>query len=143
MHNERLIISVNNGRTLCRRARLPFLVLGISSFDCVLSALNGVLCTADLIRISFVFLFAETLHSANKGNSLARSNASLYGNKEELYDRLRRHAYQGGKKGIFNDHAPIKSIIPFILFSITYRCSFVFSPFSTSREEWQRNHQRK
>jgi hypothetical protein len=23
----------------------------------------------------------------------------LYGNKEELYDRLRRHAYQGGKKG--------------------------------------------
>ena len=32
-------------------------------------------------------------------NSLARSNASLYGNKEELYDRLRRHAYQGGKKG--------------------------------------------
>ena len=31
-------------------------------------------------------------------NSLARSNASLYGNKEELYDRLRRHAYNG-KKG--------------------------------------------
>ena len=31
-------------------------------------------------------------------NSLARSSASLYGNKEELYDRLRRHAYQG-KKG--------------------------------------------
>jgi hypothetical protein len=30
--------------------------------------------------------------------SLARSSASLYGNKEELYDRLRRHAYQG-KKG--------------------------------------------
>jgi len=42
---------------------------------------------------------AENLgHSTNKGNSLARSNASLYGNKEELYDRLRRHAYQG-KKG--------------------------------------------
>ena len=36
---------------------------------------------------------------AAKMNSLARSNASLYGNKEELYDRLRRHAYQGGKKG--------------------------------------------
>ena len=36
---------------------------------------------------------------AGKMNSLARSNASLYGNKEELYDRLRRHAYQGGKKG--------------------------------------------
>merc|ERR1712223_514936 len=35
---------------------------------------------------------------AGKMNSLARSNASLYGNKEELYDRLRRHAYQGGKK---------------------------------------------
>jgi len=33
-----------------------------------------------------------------KVNSIARSNASLYGNKEELYDRLRRHAYQGGKK---------------------------------------------
>lgn len=31
-------------------------------------------------------------------NSLARSNASIYGNKEDLYDRLRRHAYQG-KKG--------------------------------------------
>lgn len=30
-----------------------------------------------------------------KGNSLARSNASLYGNKEDLYDRLRKHAYQG------------------------------------------------
>lgn len=32
------------------------------------------------------------------GNSLARSNASIYGNKEDLYDRLRKHAYQG-KKG--------------------------------------------
>ncbi|CAL4150116.1 unnamed protein product [Meganyctiphanes norvegica] len=31
-------------------------------------------------------------------NSLARSNASIYGNKEDLYDRLRKHAYQG-KKG--------------------------------------------
>ena len=37
--------------------------------------------------------------ASGKMNSLARSNASLYGNKEELYDRLRRHAYQGGKKG--------------------------------------------
>merc|ERR1711874_157570 len=45
------------------------------------------------------YMKAENLgHSTNKGNSLARSNASLYGNKEELYDRLRRHAYQGGKK---------------------------------------------
>ncbi|XP_071520140.1 uncharacterized protein uif isoform X2 [Panulirus ornatus] len=31
------------------------------------------------------------------GNSLARSNASIYGNKEDLYDRLRKHAYQGKK----------------------------------------------
>ncbi|KAG1655606.1 Fibropellin-1 [Nymphon striatum] len=31
----------------------------------------------------------------SKGNSLARSNASLYGNKEDLYDRLRKHAYNG------------------------------------------------
>merc|ERR1711892_1592424 len=36
--------------------------------------------------------------ASGKMNSLARPNASLYGNKEELYDRLRRHAYQGGKK---------------------------------------------
>ncbi|ODN06404.1 Fibropellin-1 [Orchesella cincta] len=35
-------------------------------------------------------------------NSLARSNASIYGNKEDLYDRLRRHAYQG-KKGNYED----------------------------------------
>ena len=33
------------------------------------------------------------------GNSLARSNASVYGGgKEDLYDRLRKHAYTG-KKG--------------------------------------------
>lgn len=31
-------------------------------------------------------------------NSLARSNASIYGTKEDLYDRLKRHAYPG-KKG--------------------------------------------
>ena len=43
-------------------------------------------------------------------NSLARSNASLYGNKEELYDRLRRHAYQGGKKGKKNKSYHIFSI---------------------------------
>lgn len=30
-------------------------------------------------------------------NSLARSNASIYGNKEDLYDRLKRHAYTGKK----------------------------------------------
>lgn len=33
-----------------------------------------------------------------KLNSLARSNASLYGTKDDLYDRLKRHAYTG-KKG--------------------------------------------
>jgi hypothetical protein len=50
-----------------------------------------------------VFDFAaENLHNVNKGNSLARSNASLYGNKEELYDRLRRHAYQGKKGNIID-----------------------------------------
>ena len=42
----------------------------------------------------------------NKMNSLARSNASLYGaqGKDDIYDRLKRHAYQGkksGKKGPF------------------------------------------
>lgn len=41
------------------------------------------------------------LHGTNgKLNSLARSNASLYGTKEDLYDRLKRHAYTG-KKGKF------------------------------------------
>jgi len=35
----------------------------------------------------------------NKMNSLARSNASLYGaqGKDDIYDRLKRHAYQGKK----------------------------------------------
>ncbi|XP_055387901.1 uncharacterized protein LOC129616312 isoform X2 [Condylostylus longicornis] len=37
------------------------------------------------------------IHSA-KMSTLARSNASLYGTKEDLYDRLKRHAYTG-KKG--------------------------------------------
>ena len=34
-------------------------------------------------------------------NSLARSNASLYGaqGKDDIYDRLKRHAYQGKKSG--------------------------------------------
>lgn len=42
----------------------------------------------------------ESLHNGANGkmNSLARSNASIYGNKEDLYDRLKRHAYTG-KKG--------------------------------------------
>lgn len=35
-----------------------------------------------------------------KLNSLARSNASLYGTKDDLYDRLKRHAYTG-KKGVY------------------------------------------
>ncbi len=46
----------------------------------------------------------EGLHTGNKMNSLARSNASLYGKgqaaaQDDLYDRLRRHAYQGKKSG--------------------------------------------
>ena len=52
----------------------------------------------------------DGLHAQNKMNSLARSNASLYGGqvpqgqvpngaKDDLYDRLRRHAYQGKKSG--------------------------------------------
>lgn len=43
----------------------------------------------------------QGLAAADKGHSLGRSQASLYGNKEELYDRLKRHAYQPGqgKKG--------------------------------------------
>ncbi|KZS05970.1 Notch 2 [Daphnia magna] len=49
------------------------------------------------------YMKAENLHNVNKGNSLARSNASLYGNKEELYDRLRRHAYQGKKEKSGNE----------------------------------------
>ncbi|XP_026678835.1 uncharacterized protein LOC103508436, partial [Diaphorina citri] len=38
----------------------------------------------------------ESLHNG-KMNSLARSNASIYGNKDDLYDRLKRHAYPGKK----------------------------------------------
>lgn len=48
------------------------------------------------IEINF-FLFSESLHNG-KMNSLARSNASIYGTKDDLYDRLKRHAYTG-KKG--------------------------------------------
>lgn len=47
---------------------------------------------------SFSFLLAESLHNGGKMNSLARSNASIYGTKDDLYDRLKRHAYPG-KKG--------------------------------------------
>lgn len=38
-------------------------------------------------------------------NSLARSNASIYGNKDDLYDRLKRHAYPGKKGNIY--HLPL------------------------------------
>jgi len=38
----------------------------------------------------------QGLAGAEKGHSLGRSQGSLYGNKEELYDRLKRHAYQPG-----------------------------------------------
>ena len=52
----------------------------------------------------------DGLQAQHKMNSLARSNASLYGGavppgqvpngaKDDLYDRLRRHAYQGKKSG--------------------------------------------
>lgn len=49
---------------------------------------------------------SESLHNGGGGggggggkmNSLARSNASLYGTKDDLYDRLKRHAYPA-KKG--------------------------------------------
>lgn len=43
--------------------------------------------------------FIESLHNGGKMNSLARSNASIYGTKEDLYDRLKRHAYPGKKGG--------------------------------------------
>lgn len=42
------------------------------------------------------------LHVGGKMSTLARSNASLYGTKEDLYDRLKRHAYTG-KKGGYTD----------------------------------------
>lgn len=43
----------------------------------------------------------QGLAAGDKGHSLGRSQGSLYGNKEELYDRLKRHAYQPSqpKKG--------------------------------------------
>lgn len=39
----------------------------------------------------------DGLHNGKSG-TLGRSNASIYGTKEDLYDRLRRHQYQGSKK---------------------------------------------
>jgi hypothetical protein len=66
-----------------------------------------------MVHFNFLFLFVRSFGklahlcfsymkdglAGNKMNSLARSNASLYGNKDDLYDRLRRHAYQGKKSG--------------------------------------------
>lgn len=49
-----------------------------------------------------------------KLNSLARSNASLYGTKDDLYDRLKRHAYTG-KKGKLLLYEPL-----FVLSSIKH-----------------------
>ena len=56
-----------------------------------------------------------------KMNSLARSSASLYGNKEELYDRLRRHAYhaqpkKGGcsQQGQADKFLTSKTVIPWL-----------------------------
>lgn len=88
----------------------------------------------DILILNVLFgwlnFVAENLHNVNKGNSLARSNASLYGNKEELYDRLRRHAYQG-KKGTpsigFNSQQTIN----------------IQTIHNNYREKWQRDDQRK
>ena len=71
----------------------------------------------------------DGLQPGNKMNSLARSNASLYkggpvpppghpgapggpggpGGNEDLYDRLRRHAYQGKKSGTTHTICPLIS----------------------------------
>ncbi|XP_073822904.1 sushi, von Willebrand factor type A, EGF and pentraxin domain-containing protein uif isoform X2 [Musca autumnalis] len=40
----------------------------------------------------------DGLHGGGKMSTLARSNASLYGTKDDLYDRLKRHAYTGKKE---------------------------------------------
>lgn len=61
-----------------------------------LTSLTGMLYEISTVRL-MVCVFTEGLHNG-KMNSLARSNASIYGNKEDLYDRLKRHAYNG-KKG--------------------------------------------
>jgi hypothetical protein len=44
-------------------------------------------------------------------NSLARSNASIYGNKEDLYDRLKRHAYPGKKGNVMASYHYIPAVI--------------------------------
>ena len=70
----------------------------------------------------------------DKMNSLARSNASLYakqhanGGQEELYDRLRRHAYQGKKSGK-------KWNVSFITIAQNLSISLSF------RQKWQRDHE--
>lgn len=50
-------------------------------------------------------------------NTLARSNASLYGTKDDLYDRLKRHAYTGKKGKFYLDNFMVELIL--IYFSIT------------------------
>jgi len=48
---------------------------------------------------NFPNLYNETYAKSGYGNnSLARSNASIYGNRDDIYDRLRKHAYNGNKK---------------------------------------------
>lgn len=62
----------------------------------------------------------ESLHNGMNGkmNSLARSNASIYGTKDDLYDRLKRHAYPGKKgKAIFHLIIRIKFLMV-VLFQI-------------------------
>lgn len=62
------------------------------------------------IRFHAVFsLLSESLHNG-KMNSLARSNASIYGTKDDLYDRLKRHAYPG-KKGWCKMNFPCLSFL--------------------------------
>ena len=53
------------------------------------------------------FRYMKDGNLANKMNSLARSNASLYGAQgkpDDIYDRLKRHAYQGKKSGTTQLH---------------------------------------
>lgn len=60
-------------------------------FNCLSLSLSLTLCDV-------LFIILKGLHGGGKMSTLARSNASLYGTKEDLYDRLKRHAYTG-KKG--------------------------------------------
>ena len=79
----------------------------------------------------------DGLHAQNKMNSLARSNASLsgYGGavppgqvpngaKDDLYDRLRRHAYQGKKSGMNDDNFWILHYLVIIKYVMRNRIMF-------------------